>query len=168
MPKLKRVARAKIPAISRHNSLKRFFGTAKPKFYSANKTIFAVASTPTQTSYRHVVIIKFDPKKKRFSRVLKAGLSPSKTFIDIGSLTVLPKKTYSKNNPKLGKMTFFAKQKTGFRLFRLVLNEAIAFAKEKHLKKISLFAQNKALEEYYASMGFELDPKSGNSFFYLK
>ena len=48
-----------------------------------------------------------------------------------------------------------AKQKTGLNVFRLFLNEAIALARERNLKKIEISAQNKDLKEYYEGLGFK-------------
>ena len=59
--------------------------------------------------------------------------------------------------------------KSGFNIFRLILDEAIAFAKKEGLEKVTLLADG-AVAEYYKSFGFKFNnPKEPyTGVFYLK
>ncbi len=166
MPKLHRIAKARIAEFIRPSSLRRaieslhrLFGAVQPRFYRAKgKHVFALGRIPKGSREITVFVAKFDENKGRFSSFARCRMVVGKTAVSMITATALPKKTI-KVVGVVGRdgrsLRVFAKQKTGFNIFRLFLNEAIAVAKKNGLDAVFLTTPKKELKEYYKGFGFE-------------
>ena len=152
MPNLKRIASVGILDISKHSSLQRFLGDAKPKFFLISNEVFAVATQQSKRGdHRKVILLGFNKEKGRFSRILKGGIHAKQGCVEITLAALLPTKSHRDEKG----MLVLSKKRTGMKLFRLVLKEAVSFAREKGFKMIVIYPENKELEEYYANFGFK-------------
>lgn len=163
MPKLHRIAKARIAEFIRPSSLRRaveslhrLFGAVKPRFFRAKgKHILAVAGIPKGTREITVFVAKFDENRGRFRSFARARMVVGRTAVSMISATALPKKTIKVVGRDGRSLRVFAKQRTGFNVFRLFLNEAIAVAKKSGLDTVCLSTSKAALKEYYKGFGFK-------------
>lgn len=170
MLKLERVGKKKIGPLASHQSLKRLFkAKEKLKFYrAANGKVFALSRRFWGESGRaNILLADFDGRGKEFKPFAKAEFNLIGDKVRISKVTALPEKTEKVEHAQLGTLFFFTERKTGYNVFRLILNEAIAIARKKGLKKISLFPQSSRLHDYYQRFGFEME-ETGDRVLYLK
>jgi len=170
MPKLKRIGRQRIPKISRHESLSRLFKNARLKFYAAKGShTFAIGLIPhAMPGMQTATVAKFNPAKRAFENFAECNLALTGKGVYMGEASKQPEIYDRLKDGRDDFVRFYARQKTGFNIFRLFLNEAIALAKAQGLTEVSLTAQNVVLQEYYGRLGFKFEGKEGKGLFTIK
>ncbi|MDD5163267.1 MAG: hypothetical protein PHD95_03605 [Candidatus ainarchaeum sp.] len=98
----------------------------------------------------NVSIQKLDNSTRRFESFVSIGV-----FVFPGRLFLAGAKVWPKGRPMPVKG-----QKSGFNVFRLFLNEAIAVARKKGLKEIVLRVDEDRIQRYYEELGFKFDEKA--------
>ncbi len=129
-------------------SLKRIYPKTKPKFFKIRGIqVLAVGTTQIVNPVCfETMISKYSPEKelfKKFARCRFKNTNEGLTILTAGKIL------------KHGKIDLSKQQKTGFNIFRLFLNEAIAKGKALGAKQILIYTANAELKQYYESLGFE-------------
>jgi hypothetical protein len=149
MPKLKKIGRKALPQGTRlqDSFVGLQFQKAKIRFFRAKGNHFFAIVTGYIKQDFQVLIRKLDMSTLRFYQFASVQLSVRPSYV---LLYAAKARSYAGTNGNSGR-------KSGFNLFRVFLNEAIALAKERGKKEIILVAANKKLEKYYETFGFDFD-----------
>ncbi len=154
MPKLKKIGKpaalkivGKPLEVKADASLKRIYPRARPKFFRAKGThVLAIGTAPAMgPASFEAVISKFVPEKGLFKKFAKCTFKNTNEGLAIMSVGKILKG---------GGVNVSKPQKTGFNVFRLFLNEAIAKAKALGSKEILIYTASEKLGKYYEGFGF--------------
>jgi len=148
MPKLRLIKGVQKKLLARDKSIGLIFESKTPKFYQVGGEILASAALP--------------PKLPGTRSIVVARLNRQTGFFEIFSgaaLTRMAKSIAISATGTVGARDGLTVGKTGLNIFRLFLNEAIAFAKATSLKTITLSAENEKLKEYCARLGFKFEDR---------
>lgn len=157
MPKLKLIRGKQKRLLANNTSITSRPWAKNARFYNTKLGTTLALGTVAKPLVRSVAIVKLNKGTNVFEKYAKCWLQKNFDAIDIYSVLVLGSK-------KSKTIT-----KTGINVFRLFLNEAIAFARSTGMKKITLSAETKVLCEYYSSLGFKFNHPSNplEGVFYL-
>lgn len=159
MPRLKRVWPRRLPKSAETVSLREVFGKARASFYKGPKgELFALGSLVLPGGVEsEVFVCRHNPASGKFEKFVRAEFTVFPEGIELSGLTVLPAKIRLEKVQSFGTRVLYERQNTGLKLFRLILNEAVAFAKARGLGSVFLFAQDRQLIDFYKRFGFEFE-----------
>lgn len=147
MPRLGRITGTQRERLAKNISLKTFFSFQKPSFYKIGREIIASARRPVEgANLAEAYIVKLNKKSGAFEYFARCSLLWG---------PVVPERVY---------LSGAGARASGLNIFRIMLNEAIGFAKEKKCKKVALRSEDRAsraafesLKSYYERFSFEFN-----------
>ncbi len=147
MPKFRRVPARNFDRPVALASIKNIFGVVKPRFFSANGNNFFAVGRILEGEYSSTILVsKLNNNTRAFE------------FFASSSIAALPNSVHIAGT--ISYSSVLRRARASFNIFRLFLNETIAFAKARKVKKITLSTNVQKLREYYESFGFKFDETS--------